>query len=127
MIHRNNIRSCSIISFYHDFILSSKFQSCSYLKSKSTITSFMGSYKLTVNIYLGVCAHTFKPKKHTLPFQFFIKELFFLVIANSFIKRSSLYLHIFSIPCVRQTYSFPFPLPLSNNFYWVFRKRTAFE
>ncbi len=25
----------------------------------------MGSYKLTVNIYLGVCAHTFKPKEQS--------------------------------------------------------------
>ncbi len=114
MVHRYDVRSCSIVGFHHHLIVGTRFQFAAYFTGKGGITAAMTTCQTTVHIDLGTSSHSFKTKKYTFTIPFGRSIKCFLIISRTFIKIVDITLHVVRIPRMRHAHTVPAAVPDSG-------------
>ena len=127
MVYRNHVLTCRIISLYKDFVFLSILYRAGNFASESAIPTLMGTYQLIIYIHFCICAYSFKTQEDTFTFESLVEYLVLFIISYSLIKRSSFFLHVFCIPCMRKSYILPFSIPQGSYLLWLARERTFLE
>ena len=112
MIDGDNIRTGCIAHLDHNLVIFTIFQGIAHFTNESPISTFVATYQLTIHVNFSTTSYTFKFQIETFSFQFGRTEVFFSIVGFAFVEVPFDFLHVTSIPSVRQGNRIPFPLPL---------------
>ena len=106
-----------VVGLDHNLVVGSYLQRRTYLYGEGRVASFVGTYQLVVDIYIGAGSHALEAQKYALVAQAFGAMVGLAVIARSGIEVIVLGLHVGGIPRMWYLHRFPLVAPRGHSFY----------